>query len=444
MKHIWHKLKTLAPSLIAYWLLTAYGVFTFSAVLFLLFPGPELLLVILQLVAVTVVGQLAGHVLAFLRPRLWVVLILLGSSCFVQTLLTAAIVSVPQLALAWFLAPFAVGSGFLAIRSRTEIFGAWMPVMYSVGACLLLVNSSGEKLAAWEAGAKYAIWDVATVGILAGALLLFLSYLVARQSQSLSLWQEAAQAPPDPARAHQKLPENYKPRARVSWPTWILVAGLAFVLTIGTALAAPYLFRTGPPEDKGGKQSGQRDPKPDKQEPREPKQKKPSDMKPPDVDWDKIQEGVQKAAKQGANLLMLLLIFLVGVLLIYFVFWRPLRRVAVLRHLERPAWPVPATERIQNLWRRATIALADLEIQVKEADTADGLALRASRELEERYGKPPAGLHEVASIYSRVQYSIGVTAEDQSRMAAAVELLTEYTEDKQTWWQQVKNLYRGT
>ena len=28
-------------------------------------------------------------------------------------------------------------------------------------------------------------------------------------------------------------------------------------------------------------------------------------------------------------------------------------------------------------------------------------------------------------------------------MAAAVELLTEYIEDNQAWWQQVRNLYRG-
>jgi hypothetical protein len=166
-------------------------------------------------------------------------------------------------------------------------------------------------------------------------------------------------------------------------------------------------------------------------------------MKPPSADWDKVQEGVKEAAKQGLNLLMLLLMLLIGVLIIYFVFWRPLRRVAVLRHLERPAWPVPATQRIQDLWRRAQIALRDLNIETRESETVEALAARAIEELRARFGQAPPGLGEAAQIYSQVQYNLGVTAQAQSRMAAAVELLTDYTEDKLTWWRQVQNLYRG-
>lgn len=447
---LWHWVKTSAPALAAYWALTFYGLFVFSGVILVLDPGAagEIMLILAQLWAVTVVGQVAGHVLGYLRPRLWVVWIIVGVTCGAWFAVSPGLLAVPWVVVAWFFLPFALGSGFLAIRHGTEVFGTFMPVVYSIGACIVLLNRDAEKLAAWKGGEKYAVWDAVNIAILAGCLLIFIIYMVARQSQSLTHWQEGAQAP-----LRAGVPVAYKPRARVSWLTWVLVAGLAFVVTVGTALLSPFLFRTGEQEGDGGGGGQQQQPSDGDGGGREPGDGEPYDgepqdgkdkIKPPDADWDKVGEGIKKAAQAGFDLLTFLLMILVGLLLIYFVFWRPARRVALLRHLERPAWPVPTTERIHDLWRRALIALRDLDIETKDSETVEDVARRATQELAKRHGQPPTGLVEAAEIYSRVNYDLGVNPEDTAKMAASVELFTDYTEGNSPWWKQLRNLYRGT
>jgi len=156
-----------------------------------------------------------------------------------------------------------------------------------------------------------------------------------------------------------------------------------------------------------------------------------------------MKEGVKEAAKQGISLLGLLLILLLCVVLIYLLFWRPIKRLAVLRHLENPAWAVPATQRIQDLWRRVQIGLNDAGVELSSAIPADLLADHASNILAKQFGTPPPGLIEAAEIYTRVHYNIGVQPNDLTEMAAAVELFTSYIDDKLSSGEQIQALYRG-
>ena len=442
MEGLWHRVKTFGPALLAYWVMTFFGLAAFSAVLLIRGgAGGEMFLLLGQLVMVTVVGQLAGHALGFLRPRLFIVLMLASLGCWIQVLLLIPMAN-GLTVIVWFMAPFTLASGFFAVRSRTEIFGAWVPVMYAVSASLVLINTDAKKLGSWHGGNKFAVWDLFNLAIIAGALLLFLIYLVARQAQSLSLWQDAARMSSVQASA------NYNPRARISWMTWGVIALLGVALTVGTAAAAPYLFRTADEEEgkegKGGQGQGQGQGQGEQRGGEGGQGEGDSSENPMDnADMDKVSEGVRQVAQQGANLLMLLIMLLVGLVLIYFVFWRPMRRMAVMRHLERPAWPVPPTQRIQDMWRRALIALHDVGMEPRPTESVKHLAERAHATLSQRFGSAPTGVIEAAEIYSRVEYNIGVSPHDVIRMAASVELLTVYVENNLRWWEQLQNLYGG-
>ncbi len=458
LKNIKHFLATSGPSLLAYWAMTFYGLAAFSLVLVVeVGPAPELIMILMQFAAVTIVGQLIGHVMGYLRLRLPFVLMGVGMCCGVQTLSTPALAAVPYLAVIWFMAPFTLASGFLAIRHRKEIFGAWIPLMYSVGASVILINIDGDKLSRWMAGDKYAVWNVVNLTIIAGALLLFVIYMVTRQAQSLSMWQDAALQPSQRPTGMGPMGDDgrkYNPRARISCMTWIVIAVLAAFVTIGTAAVAPYLFRTaeqdqGDGKGKGGQGDGKGQQRDGKGQPRDGDGKGQQNQgdgqqsQQPDPDMDKVSEGVKRMAQQGFDLLVMLLILLVALILIYFIFWRPARRMATIRHLESPAWAVPSTQRIKDLWRRALISLHDVGVEPRRTESVEEMADRAEAYLTKKYGAAPSGLQEAAEIYSRVQYSIGVGSEDLIRMAASVDLLTEYVDNRLTWWQQLGNLYGG-
>ncbi|MEL6180972.1 MAG: hypothetical protein AAFS10_18570, partial [Myxococcota bacterium] len=408
-----HRLKTSGRATLAYWLMTFYGLAVFSGVVLFMLPGPEVAMILLGFVLGTIVGQVLGNGFALLKPRWWVVAMTVSTCCGMLSVAPMAAIAIPaagpMLLAAWFILPFAITSGFCAIRYRMEIFGAWIPLMYSVGGALVWINVSPDKLAAWHTGSKWAIWDMVTVPILAGALLLFIIYLVMRQSQALSLWQDSTQMPDTPG-----TPRRYKPRARISWTTWGCIGVLALALTITTAAVSPYLFRTGSGDKEGGGQSrgdgeprsGRGEPQEGEPEPKE-EEEEADPFEAPDADWDKVREGIEEAARQGFNLLMMLIILLIVVVLIYLLFWRPIQRLAVLRHLENPAWAVPATQRIQDLWRRVHIALHDAGVELSASEPAERLAERAGAVLAKQFGEPPPGLDEAAAIYTRVHYNIG-------------------------------------
>ena len=175
MKGVLHWLKNAGRPLLAYWVMTGFGLTVFSVVATVLKPGPELIPILGSFALATVVGQVLGNALGYLRPRFWLAFVLIAFSCFVELLITPALAALGPLApfagIIWFMMPFTILSGFFAVRNRMEIFGAWIPTMYAVAGAVMIINAKG-KVAAWKMS-KWAVWDVVTIPILAGAILFF-------------------------------------------------------------------------------------------------------------------------------------------------------------------------------------------------------------------------------------------------------------------------------
>jgi hypothetical protein len=492
MKGLLHWIKNAGRPLLAYWLMTAFGLTVFSIVATVLNPGPELIPILGSFWLATLLGQVLGNGLGYLRPRFWIATLLIAFSCLIEVLISPALAALGPLApfafIVWFMLPFTILSGFFAVRNRMEIFGAWIPTMYAVGGAVMIINAKG-KVAAWKMS-KWAVWDVVTVPILAGAILFFVVYLVMRQAQSLSLWQESV----DLRMPSLTAAARYKPRARISWMTWGCVGALAILLTCSTAVVSPFLFRTATSEDgKGGGDGKNGDGKGGDGKGADGKGAdgkgggKGADgkgggkgangngggkggsgggkggsggggggdggggggagdgdpMEAPEPDWDKTKEGAAQAAQAGLQLLLLLLLLLLIALIFAACGYRPSRREALLRHLESPTVRVAPSKRVENLWRRAVIALSDIGIKSTVAEPASALAARAVLELKARYGQAPEGLIEAAAIYTRVHYNLGIEAEDDFQMASNVNRVTRFVGTRLDFWAKAKNYYRA-
>ena len=146
----------------------------------------------------------------------------------------------------------------------------------------------------------------------------------------------------------------------------------------------------------------------------------------PQPDMDRAAKDGVAAARIGLGVVAWLVVLL-GLLLGLAVFFRPLRRAVLLRHLERPLWQTTPTRRVENLWLRALVVLDDLGVHVRSDETPEQLARRASNELAEHLGETPAGIDAAAQIVERVEYAgRGLSPDEEERMRAAVHALLRY------------------
>jgi len=415
-------------SLLTWWLLGLFGAIALTVVVVLTDDDADRDLHLLLIHLGIGGGMLLGNLVAFLRLRAWPMTLIAAAFGGVAYLMATAElpeeILVPAL-----LAAVVFFPATQVLRSHREILATWAPLLYSTGAILVWADDH-EYDVAWHEGQKWAIWDGVSLGILGGALFLFLLYLVARQIMVMRLWQLGPRST-----RH----EATSPSAGLPWATWLVGVLLLAVLTASTAVAAPYLFRSGPGDRDGDGHTGPADGPPEPAEP------DPVEGEGGSGFGQQLVEQLKRVASQGIDWLELVLGLLVCLLLIRFLLYPPIRRLATLRHLERPAWPVPATRRIQDLWRRALIALTDAGLTLSPSEPACALAARARSELGARFGAPPPGALEAASIYERVEYQLAaVQKDDLTRMAAAVDLVVEYVDGHLDRAAQVKNLYRGT
>jgi hypothetical protein len=109
-----------------------------------------------------------------------------------------------------------------------------------------------------------------------------------------------------------------------------------------------------------------------------------------------------------------LLVFLLGV-------FPPIRRAFLLRHLEKPLWPVSPTSRVMNLWRRALASLAVIEIEPEPGETPSDFARRAEHALTTSLGVGAPGLREAAAIVEKIDYAgRGLGAGEEQTMREAI------------------------
>lgn len=448
------RLSAVARPLLVYWvfLITMFSAFVLAVMVD--DPSLEGLFALGIFAGITVAGVVVGQAAAILRIRDWLLFVLwgifwtAGMAFGVFASAVAGALGVFVFAFVVLFPIFVVG-GAWSLRAGRALFGGWIPLMYATG-CAIIVAENAGRVAEWKAGDKWAVWDGFTISVLAVGILLFLAYLVAREGHRLALWRRAPTAP-----LMGSVVESGAARPRLSCLGWVLMGMLALVLTVGSAVVAPYLWRTGPGEadDDDDPVSGQ-----DTGQPEEPPEEQPAEEKPKKRSkfqdrWEQaagdgmkeVREELQPQVSQGLDLLGTLLIALALFLLALLVFWRPVRRLVLARHYERPFLDLPPTTRIRNGWRLVEVALGDAGVEPRPNEPAASLMKRAMPTLLKL---SPAGLEvhgmaEAAEIRDRVEYGLGVHPEDLALMERTARWAYHTVWDRLGEWARVKLLYRG-
>ena len=168
----------------SWWVLLLRGLAAIAFGLFTWFqPGISLGLLLLMFGLYSLVDGVLGVWTAIAGRRdheHWWVLLLTGLVGVVVGALTLLAPGVTALALLFYIAIWAIGTGTLqivaAIRLRKEIEGEWMLVLAGLGAVVLGVLLMAQP----SAGALTLLWMVSSFAVLYGALLVVLAFRVRR------------------------------------------------------------------------------------------------------------------------------------------------------------------------------------------------------------------------------------------------------------------------
>lgn len=421
-KRAWHELRSAAVPVVAFWGMTGLSLGLLIA-LYLLDQGvDEGLLVFLGLGVVTFVGIGLGQVAALLRIRSWFVVATVAFGWFAGISMLAAQPPVPEevllfFALAVMLGPLFALAGLWSLRVHMGLLATWAPLVYLTACIIVIAEQFTGSASRWFAGDKWAMWDVFSLPVLLAGVAFLLVYLAARERHRIALWRFAPGGP--------DLPDNaVEVRRGTSWlrggcSRALVAIVLAVVLAAGTALAAPYLWRSAPADSGGDGPTHQ--PQPQPEPPDAPpnqgcNQQQQQQQGPQPMDPQQVQEVVKQA---GISILALILTLFLG-LLGMMVFIPPLRRALLLRHLRRPLWPVPPTRQVLQAWRVVEIALADIGIQRRPGDSAEALVQRAIQSL------PPdvdhTALRRCAALADRVLFGLGVDPSDPEEARRTAEM----------------------
>lgn len=442
-------LKRTWPVLASYAVFSMWGIACFTSALVFGVGGFGLSAgaygVMAGILASVTVGHIVGNALGLAGFRLVPITIIFFGLLFLSSL-TGLALGVYVIFL-W-IAVIAAYGGYLGIASRLDVVASWYPLMFCVGGAIVWMNTHG-KVATFESGAKHQMWDAFTIVCLAGGVFWMLVFLATRNSLGLTVWQEVSR----PRGADQEDVAVARP-GRGS----ILVLMAFTIVVLGaTALISPYLFRTGKPEckeedgqvcyegDSGGK--GQSDGKELKGKKAKGKgsssekrsgegeddddsgngkgkkgKKKGKKSGEGDPDTDGAAEAAAEAAKIGLKVLAYLLVAAAILLFLYLVVLPPIRRAFLLRHLEKPLWPVAPTARVMNQWRRALALLRVAGVEPSPGETEPDFAKRAAAEVKETLGCDSPGLEEAAKIVEKIAFAgRGLGTEDEQAARAAID-----------------------
>ncbi|MCA9490473.1 MAG: hypothetical protein KC621_11135 [Myxococcales bacterium] len=497
----WRDLRAMAWPLLGYWGMNIVGMVLFGAVLTVYAgPNPELYMVLGIFYAAAVFGIVFGQVCALTRLRLPIV-VAAGATVSGITLaltvgsgMSGASPIALFLGIVWFLFPFFSVSGLLSLRtSSLQVFSLFAPIVWITGSVITIAERSGG-VGRWKEGAKWAVWDLATAPILLLGVLMAVLYLASRERHRLHRWLTDTNAPEHATT--QRIKGSAVGATMSGCATLAAVMLFTVVLTVGTGLLAPFLWRTGPVDGDGPDTT---QPEPDDQDgdgvPDEQERKDGTDPKNADSDGDGLNDGQEKRAgtdpkdpdtdgdglKDGDEgpkgtdpkdpdtdgdgigdaedddqgdrseqmrevmknvgislffLLMMVLLTLVGL----FVFGPPLRRSVLLAALRRPPGAQTPSHRVEHAWRITAVALGDLGIETFPGDTATAHALRATQELPK--GLNTAPILECAEIADRVRYGLGLDPQDEMRARRNAEMGYQAVWQTLSEWQKVRAVYR--
>ena len=441
------------PVLLAYAIFSMWGMGCLVASLAMSgkLGGGDGIAAVVGVVVASTVGHLLGNALGLARFRFAVIVVLFTLLLIGASIGTAAI---GPFGVYLVLLVVAALSGYLGVASRLDVVASWFPLSLSVAAAMIWINTHG-RAEIFHEGEKHAIWDPFTVVCLAGGIFLMLVFLATRNALALTVWQEVGRRGQLGA-----APAADRVRVAVARPgrgsIFVLFAFTIVVLGI-TALVSPYLFRSAEDEDAQAQKQGQKHEadqgKDNGQSHGTSRQGKKgtskrrghargksrghgdgqaqghggdqqddgSDGDDSEPDTEEAQRAASEAARLASKIILWLIAFAVFLLLLYLVVFPPIRRAMLLRHLDRPLWPVPPTPRVMNLWRRARAALAELDIEPSPGETPRDFARRAEGEIASKYNGSAPGLVDAAAIVEKIDYAgRGLAPEDAQAMRAAV------------------------
>jgi len=411
---MWARIREVARPIAVYWLYLAMMYGAFCLAILIDEPSLEGLQALVLFGVVTASSVLIGQVMALLRLRDWLVFLYwglmwtVGFAFGIFAANVSGLLGMLVFIFVFFSPIFALG-GLWSLRVNRAIYATWVPLIYATGTAIIMAESKG-KVSTWEAGAKWAIWDGFTFSVLGLSIAMLLIFLVTRETHRLHHWRHDPAAP-----LRGSVKESGAARPRLSLLGWVMLGFLAMGLAVGTAALGPYLWRTeagdsdgsdnnpGEPQDTGGPP----------QEPQDgPSEPAPGDQSRQQADSvsEQVQQDMAQRMERSISLLSTLLMLLVLFLTALLVFWRPARRLLLVRHCRRPLWATPATERIEAGWRLVELAAADAGVEPRPNEPAERLYLRARPVLEAISGSPREvhGLLEAARIRDRVAYGLGV------------------------------------
>jgi hypothetical protein len=415
--------------MVAYWVVTGVALALFLGIGLAADPrDSEWARVVVVISGCVGCGVLAGQALAVLRIRSWT-LYASTAACWIGIgLLAAALNDVPDglayVFLAMFVFPWAAVAGRWSLATNRALFSAWLPFALGIAAILTWIESKGA-VAVWESGRKVEVWDPLSLAILFAVLLLYFLYLAANEGHRLVMWRQGPKATLQP-----KLADGGNARTSSGASGLVLIGLFALVVGGGTALISPWLWRTGPQQGNGGGGSEQQQP----------------DTPPPDLSWlEKLGEAIRKVAEavqQASGALCNALAILLLLALLVLAFWRPLKRLLLLRHLRDPWWDVPPTRRIEQAWRVVEIALADVGVPALPGEDAAGLARRARPTLDALSPVPVHGLDEAAAVADRVRFGLGVGPDDVETITRFARWVLDTVWERMDDRDQLRAMYR--
>lgn len=510
--------RALAAPIVSYWgmLLLSSGLFTV-----LLGIGGDLdsekdLWIIGCLLSATVVGVLFGQICALARVRSWVVLaiglatltalflVLMGLEGHEEQLERRGLSMLFEfLSAFFFLFPLFAVSGLLSLRTSVfAVFALFAPLAWFTSSILYISQELTGTVARWFAGDKWAIWDVATAPVLLLGVGLSLLYLTGRERHRIYRWMTGPEA------AEGALVRRVRGSAAGATATGcgtiVAVALLAVILSVGTGLLAPYLWRSEPapegePDERGSHAPSEGpdrdgDGVSDEQEARDgtdpdspdsdgdglqdgQEKKMGSDPQLPDTDGDGLRDGdepangtsptsadtdgdgtgdaedpggplgtgpggerIVEAARDAGLSLFFLLLLVLLVLLGLLVFGPPLRRSMLLQALRSPPLPTGPSLRVESAWRLCEIALGDLGVSPVPGDTPQSLVDKAIAQLPR--GTNSESLREIAEIAVRARYGLGLDPADEERAVRQAEMAYQAIWEALSEWDKVRAIYR--
>ncbi|MFO0737127.1 MAG: DUF4129 domain-containing protein [Labilithrix sp.] len=437
------------PVLLSYAIFSMWGICCFTASLVLTSGGlglePGAWGVLGGVLAAVAVGHLLGNILGLSGFRLVPISIIFFSAFMIVSLSGVAL---GIIAVFLIIAVIAAYGGYLGIASRLDVVASWYPLTFCVGGAIHWMNAH-RAIETFNSGAKYALWDAFTIVCLAGGVFWMLVFLATRNSLGLTVWQEVAR--PKAADATDDSVTVARP-GRGS----ILVLMAFTIVALGTtALVSPYLFRTAHHDGKDGQSQQEADGKPQKGdgqgegdgsgykgkkskgkgkstakngdgtskskgghqqrrrgrgqrgngEKGDGQQGDQGDDGADDPDTEGAGEAAMEAASLAIKILAGILIAALILLFLYLAVLPPIRRAFLMKHLEKPLWPVAPTSRVMNHWRRALAVLAVAGIEPSAGETASDFARRATAEVKEQLHCDAPGLGDAAAIVEKIAYA---------------------------------------